>query len=35
MTPIIIYLTVGLVGCLVIGLVQETVLLFTKKWRRQ
>jgi hypothetical protein len=34
MTPLIIYLTVGLAGCLVIGLIQETVLLFTKKWRR-
>jgi hypothetical protein len=31
MTPIIIYLTVGLVGCLLIGLLQETVLFVQKK----
>ena len=34
MDTILIYLAVGLAGCFVIGLVQETVL-FIQKWRRQ
>jgi hypothetical protein len=34
MTEIFIYLAVGLAGCFVIGLFQETVL-FIQKWRRQ
>jgi hypothetical protein len=35
MTTILIYLVVGLAGCFVIGLIQETVLLVQQKWRRQ
>ena len=35
MTDIFIYLAVGLVGCFIIGLIQETVLLIQSKWRRQ
>jgi hypothetical protein len=34
-TPFIIYLSVGLAGCCVIGLIQETVLLIQRKWGRQ
>ena len=32
---LVIYLVVGLAGCCVIGLIQETVLLIQRKWRRQ
>jgi hypothetical protein len=35
MTEIFIYLSVGLAGCCVIALIQETVLLIQRKWRRQ
>jgi hypothetical protein len=32
---LVIYLSVGLAGCFVIALIQETVSLIKRKWRRQ
>ena len=32
---LVIYLSVGLAGCCVIALIQETVSLIQSKWRRQ
>ena len=32
---LVIYLVVGLAGCCVIALIQETVLLIQREWRRQ
>ena len=32
---LVIYLVVGLAGCCIIGLIQESVLLIQRKWRQQ